>query len=807
MRPEGVITAMSETILVADVGIDARSAGSEAVYTYRVTLDTHIGAAHFVPLGVRRVIGYVLALRQVPPESLGFPESQLKALGPMVEGIDLPEQVVALIHEVVLQTLAPLATAVTLVAPPGIRDRVAMKWSAVGELDGLTATQQETMRVLAESGIVDTKSRPLTLGAKRTLHALERKGLAQRTAVVTPFEERAKKDGLYHLTTDEAKIEQFLIGPGAKKPAQSLTLMRMQGSEAASFTVQEIKILGGVSEVSVKSLIEQGLLIPLTEEPSVHSRPPTPNAHQSRAIEAVCGPIKDKKATQFLLYGVTGSGKTEVYLRCAEEALRWGRQVLYLVPEIALTAQVIAPLRARFGKDVVVMHSNMPPSERLENWMAVRSGKASIVLGARSALFAPFTNLGLIVMDEEHEASYKQENVPRYHTKRLATFLSERFSAPLLMGSATPSIETFSEALQGGVTRLDLPDRTASARLPVVHIEDLTEMYREHRASLFSGRLRSLLLKTLNDGHQAILFLNRRAYSPFVVCRDCGHKFLCPDCSVSLALHQRDKRLRCHHCGYQEKAPDQCPECMGSHVNGFGVGVEKVEEAVRTELPTARVARLDRDTAKKKGALEEVFAKFRAGEIDVLVGTQMVAKGLDFPNVTLVGVIAADVSLNVPDFRASERTFQLLSQVAGRAGRGKTPGEVVIQTFNPTHSSVVCAQTHDYEALYSAVIAEREEAGYPPFKRLVNIYIIGDVATEVTGVAAQVKERASKALPTATILGPTACPIERRSKMWRRHVLLKLEPGGDPSPLRTAFAGLDTKRTRVSIDVDPYNML
>jgi primosomal protein N' (replication factor Y) len=536
------------------------------------------------------------------------------------------------------------------------------------------------------------------------------------------------------------------------------------------------------------------------------SSPPNPNPDQQKAITAICGAVQEGRFERFLLYGVTGSGKTEVYLRCAAEALHWGRQVLYLVPEIALTAQVIGQLRARFGRSVAVMHSNMGAGERLENWLAVRRGEAPVVLGARSALFAPFTNLGLIVMDEEHEASYKQENAPRYHSKRLVEFLARKSGAALVLGSATPSVETFHEASLGQVVRLDLPQRAASARLPEVHVEDMTELYKSGRPSVFSPRLQSLLLETLEKREQAILFLNRRAYSPFIVCRDCGHRFLCPDCSVSLALHRRERRLRCHHCGHQERAPEVCPQCGGGRVSGFGVGAERVEEFVTEAFPGARVARLDRDTTRRKGALEETFAKFRAHETDVLVGTQMVAKGLDFPNVTLVGVVAADVSLNVPDFRASERTFQLLSQVSGRAGRGSSPGEVVIQTFNPTHFAVECARRHDYEAMYAATIEERRGAQYPPFVRIVNVLVLGDDLDDVKSVSAEVGERLRASLAEATVLGPTSCPIERRSRMWRRHVLVKLAPDADPAPVADALRDLGSHRTRVWIDVDAYNL-
>lgn len=795
-------------LLVADVGIDSRSAGAEAVYTYRAFPETRVGQAFFVPLGPRRVLGFVMSLRSVRADELGFDQAQLKPLGDRVEGADLPEATVALAHEASRQTLTPLALSVSLVAPPGIRDRIVTRWRATGvdAPEGLTTAQKEALRVLGESPIEDTKANPVARGAKSALGALERRGLALREQVVAPLVEKQKISGLLRLCRDEKRVEAFVTGAGVKKPAQLVTVMRLQGAEAAQFTVQEVKALGGVSDSTVKSLVDQGLLERIEEGEIERAAPPIPNADQQRAIDCITDSVKASRNERYLLYGVTGSGKTEVYLRAAAEALRLGKQVLYLVPEIALTAQVIGQLRARFGKSVAVMHSNMGVNERLENWLAVKRGTAPVVLGARSALFAPFTNLGLIVMDEEHEASYKQENAPRYHAKRLVSFLGTQFSCPVVMGSATPSVETFFEASSGRVVRLDLPRRAASAQLPEVFVDDMTDLYKSGRPSVFSPRLSALVSETLGRGEQAILFLNRRAYSPFIVCRDCGHRFLCPDCSVSLALHRRDKKLRCHHCGYQVAAPEVCPDCGGTRVSGFGVGAEKVEELVRETFPLARVARLDRDTTKRKGALEEVFAKFRARETDILVGTQMVAKGLDFPNVTLVGVIAADVSLNVPDFRASERTFQLLSQVAGRAGRGSSPGEVVIQTFNPGHVAVECARRHDYLALYDAMIEERRAAQYPPFVRVVNVLVLGDELSDVVSVSSQVAERLRASLVGAAVLGPASCPIERRSRMWRRHVLVKLSPDADPGPVAGAVKGLGDARTRVFIDVDAYNL-
>jgi primosomal protein N' (replication factor Y) len=627
-------------------------------------------------------------------------------------------------------------------------------------------------------------------------------------------------------------VDQFLANEGKKKPAQALTLMRLQLADAgAALTPAEIKAMAGVTDSTIKALLDAALLEKAETGMGAMAKPPVPNPFQQIAIDSIADSVHTKEHRAFLLFGVTGSGKTEVYLRAAGEALKLGRQVLYLVPEIALAAQAIAQLRERFGKSVAVLHSDLSPSERLQNWMAIRSGEASVVLGARSAVFAPLDNLGLIIMDEEHEASYKQESAPRYHAKRLALHLGELHACPVVLGSATPSIESFQEAEAEVLTLLSLPQRAASAQLPEVHIDDLTIGFRRGQPAILSEALHKRLEATLARKEQAILFLNRRAYAPFIICRDCGHQIQCPRCAVSLSFHRHDHRLRCHHCGFQMVPPDTCPKCGGSRITPFGIGTEKVEENVASLFPDARVARLDRDVARRKGVLEETLASFRSGDIDILVGTQIVAKGLDFPNVTLVGVIAADISLNLPDFRSSERTFQLLSQVAGRAGRGTSPGEVVIQTFNPEHVAVVAAQTHDYLQLFEILKEEREVAGYPPFRRLVNIVLssenrrsvldaseeikqllverAGCDATPAGGLSVREERRARLESPGvgAQLLGPVDCVMERLQNRWRRHMLLKLLPDAPLDPIAYALQGFRAKGVQVVVDVDPYSLM
>lgn len=795
-------------VRVADVALDARSGGAAAVYTYRLGGPAKPGDAVFVPLGPRSALGFVVRVYETTESELGFPVANLKQTQSRLEGFGLPEPVMELAQFVAREYLCPLPVALSAAAPPGIKDRLMTSWTLTGErADQLSPVQAEVMRTLQDAGgsLIEGKGKPIPEPIKRALKLLRAKGLVEQTLSLAPTSERRKTEALLSLTGDADQVENFLKKEGRKKPAQALTIMRLQTAERSMLTTAEIKAMAGVTETTVKALLDAGLLQTVSGDPGAQRTPPKPNRYQQLAIDAVHESIAAHEAKAFLLYGVTGSGKTEVYLRCASEALKQGRQVLYMVPEIALATQAITQLRERFGRGVAVLHSELNANERIDSYLRIRRGECPVVLGARSAVFAGLENIGLIVIDEEHEASYKQETSPRYHTKRLAQFLSERHRCPLVLGSATPSIESFYEAEADKITLLSLPQRTASAQLPTVHVLDLKEGYRSGQPTILSDALFERLKETLARDEQAILFLNRRAYAPFVLCRDCGKEAKCPNCAVSLSFHRLDKRLRCHHCGFSMRPPEICPSCGGNRVRAFGVGTEKVEEAVAELLPDAKVARLDRDVASRKGALESVLADFRSGVTQVLVGTQMVAKGLDFPNVTLVGVIAADVSLNIPDFRSAERTFQLLAQVAGRAGRGQKPGEVVIQTFQEDHVAIVTARTHDYLSLYEHQKAEREAAGYPPYRRLVNIMFNGEVQDQV--VAAADQAAALLASVDGELLGPVECALERIQSRWRRHILIKLPANASATPIHDALANFRPKKILVTIDVDPYSLM
>lgn len=444
---------------------------------------------------------------------------------------------------------------------------------------------------------------------------------------------------------------------------------------------------------------------------------------QQRAFEAISEKIHAHEQCTYLLHGVTGSGKTEVYLQTIEEVLNLNRQAMMLVPEIALTPQMVLRFKRRFGDEVAVLHSGLSKGERYDEWQKIRDGKARVSVGARSSVFAPFKNLGMIIIDEEHESSYKQEDYPRYHARDIAQWRSEYHQCPLILGSATPSLESFARAEKGVYELLSLPNRVNQQALPEVEIVDMREELNSGNRSMFSNQLRDAIQQRLDNQEQIVLFLNRRGYASFMLCRDCGHVPQCPNCDISLTYHKSTDQLKCHYCGHQEVPPNQCPNCESEHIRQMGTGTQRVEELLQEAFQEARIIRMDVDTTSRKGAHEKLLNDFGSGKGDILLGTQMIAKGLDFPNITLVGVLNADTMLNLPDFRASERTYQLLTQVAGRAGRHEKEGQVLIQTYNPDHYAIKDVQENDYTAFFQKEMNYRKIGKYPPYFFLINFTI------------------------------------------------------------------------------------
>lgn len=618
---------------------------------------------------------------------------------------------------------------------------------------------------------------------------------------------------------------------------QKEVCLYLQGQAGRPVPAEEILAATGVSASVLTALVKKGLVessleqVPRDhfssysmEEAGPAAVPVALNPDQAAALARILEALDRPEPAGFLLEGVTGSGKTEIYLRVIEEVLKKGKNAFYLVPEIALTPQTVARVRARFGAVVAVFHSGLGQGERFEEWWRVKRGEVRVVVGARSALFAPLANPGLIILDEEHEYTYKQEETPRYHAREVAREICRRVNGLLLLGSATPSLESYRAAETGELIRLTLPRRVLGRPLPEIILVDLREEFKARRFSILSPVLREAIAGCLARGEQVILLLNRRGYATFLICRECGHVLRCSACDVTLTYHRRPNLLLCHYCGYREKPPEICPICRSHHIRYVGRGTQRLEEELNQVYPGARVVRMDLDTTGKKGSHEKIYEDLRKGKIDILVGTQMVAKGLDLPNVTLVGIVNADVALNLPDFRAAERTYQLLTQAAGRAGRGEKPGLVVIQTFNPGHYSIAALRNNDAEGFYRRELLYREAGKYPPFTGLIRLVFSGTdpktvmaAARDLTGAIKEaVKRKAAGGTPGRSgcgdeIIGPQPAVIEKVQNRYRWHTLLKTADldfyTGFLPELIAGYHRKNRQKVRVIVDENPYSML
>lgn len=536
------------------------------------------------------------------------------------------------------------------------------------------------------------------------------------------------------------------------------------------------KELLDISSSALSTLIEKGVLLPIKKEDYRmkyevgKDQKKVLTSSQQLVVDSV---LKDERHVPFLLFGVTGSGKTEVYMQIIEEVLKEGKTAIILVPEISLTPQMVEQFSNRFGNQIAALHSALSEGEKYDEWRRIARGEANIVIGARSAIFAPLKNIGIIIMDEEHSDSYKQgDKNPRYHARDIAIWRGKYHSCPVLLGSATPSLESMARAEKGVYELLMLKERVNGKSLPSV---DIIDMNREAKnsSSHITNRLLTELSFCIERGEQAILFLNRRGFSTFVTCKNCSETIKCPNCDITLTYHKSNRMLRCHYCGYATPLPKVCPHCKEEALSDLGVGTEKIEEELHSLLPNARVLRMDVDTTSRKGAHKKMIAAFRNHEYDILLGTQIVAKGLDFSDVTLVGVINADTSLNIPDFRSSENTYSLLSQVAGRSGRSQKTGKVYIQTFNPDHYAISFVKKHDYLGFYREEMKIRRRLGYPPFYFLCYLKISGKEADYLFQEALKIKRSLERNLHHTTILGPTTLAVFKVNNIYRYGIILK----------------------------------
>jgi len=635
------------------------------------------------------------------------------------------------------------------------------------------------------------------------------------------FENRVKDKTLnfVYLKKDIIDIEEDIENGIIKSDKQKRVLNFLIQNDGIQ-TV-DLEILTDTTNVVLKAL-EKKEYIEIIEQ-KVDRNPfenknikPTNNLklteEQQVAFESINEAIKNNEYKEVLLYGVTGSGKTEIYLQLIGEVLKKEKTAIVLVPEISLTPQMVDRFIARFGENkIAVLHSKLSIGERFDQWNKIKSGECKIVIGARSAIFAPVQNLGLIIIDEEHDSSYKSESNPRYNAKELAGFMAKKNNIPLILGSATPDINTYYKAQTGQIELLQLSKRANEASLPNVEIVDLRQELANGNRSILSTKLYSKIEENLENKKQTILFLNRRGYSTFVMCRECGYTVKCKSCNITMTYHLNENRLKCHYCGHEQRNVLECPECKSKNIKYFGTGTQRLEDEINKIFPTASTIRMDIDTVNKKNSHEEILNKFKNENIDILIGTQMVVKGHHFPNVTLVGVIAADSSLYLEDYRSNERTFQILTQVAGRAGRESLPGEVVIQTYNPDNFAIECSKKQNYNIFYETEIELRKQLKYPPFCDIISIGLTDIDENKIKNVAEKLYEYISNYIKKEKlgdiIYKPLPCPIDKIKNRYRWRIILKGKLTGKLIDIiNWAINNSNNKTTRIIVDTNPSNL-
>ncbi|WP_084024396.1 primosomal protein N' [Vulcanibacillus modesticaldus] len=621
------------------------------------------------------------------------------------------------------------------------------------------------------------------------------------------------------LSNEHLLLEIAELSKQARKQREVLEYFLFNQINEVSLSTLMSKL--NINRSTIQSLVKKGYLEVIKKETArdpykdrnFQDKRVTLTVEQEQVLRKIVSSFNGEEIKPFLLHGVTGSGKTEIYLQSIEEVLKEGKDSIVLVPEISLTSQMVERFKGRFGSLVAVIHSRLSQGEKLDEWRRIQRGDAKIIIGARSAIFAPVRNLGLIIIDEEHESSYKQEENPKYHVREVAKWRASYHNAVLVLGSATPSMESYFNAQNNQYYLLELPNRILGRKMPKIELVDMRDELRVGNRSMFSQTLQEKIDDRLNKQEQIVLFLNRRGYSTFVMCRSCGYVMKCPHCEISLTYHHTNRVLRCHYCGYTVSDPQNCPECGSKHIRYFGTGTQKVEEELVKRFPGVRVIRMDVDTTSKKGAHDKLLASFRKHEADILLGTQMIAKGLDFEKVTLVGVIAADTLLRLPDFRAAERTFQLLTQVSGRAGRHHLSGDVVIQTYTPEHYSIQYASNHDFQSFYKQELKQRKMMDYPPFRKLIVVHFSHQQLPNVMKASQLfVKELNRLVSRDVEILGPVTSPISRIKDRNRFQCMIKYNDESSTlnkvnQTISLLIEGLKDRNLLISVDVDPYVLM
>ncbi len=784
-------------MVYAQVALDISTRALDCAFDYGVpeALESQavVGATVLVSFGHRQAVGYIVSLSDRP--SAKIRADHILPIQQVLVSSSFDEVAGQLALWIAKEYACPLSEALHPFLPPGQSVRVRKRTAcpvdtAAHEKEDSPHTMWEL--VCEQAGPVDDRWVCLT------------------------------EEGKSFVPSRRASRQRAIVSALAAGPSRMAELVAtIPGASSVVSTLERRGIVAVESRRRVRGSAEQTT----TLSSAIAHRPEHLTQGQEEALLAIREAIAAQRGDVVLVDGVTGSGKTEVYLAAIEHVLRQGKGAIVLVPEISLTAQTVGRFRSRFGDDVAVLHSRLSVGERFDQWDLIHRGDVHVVVGARSALFAPLTNVGLIVVDEEHEASYKQDSAPRYHAREVAAKLAQLRGAALVLGSATPSLESLERCQRPTYRdavwrRVVMDERPGKAQLPTVKIADMTQEFAAGNRSIFSRDLRQALLDIEERREKAVLLLNRRGFATFLMCRECGCVPTCPHCSTSLAYHERTHALVCHTCGrsWPTRAwPDpstSCPNCGSRYLGQFGVGTQRVEDELQALLgDDVSIIRMDADTTRTKGAHQRLLERFDASDCAVLIGTQMVAKGLDFPEVTLVGVVNADTTLKLPDFRAAERTYDLLEQVAGRAGRGDRPGRVIIQTYWASHPAIASVATHDRSTFLASELDSRREAYYPPFARLTNVVVWGLDAKKVRDAANEIATQARQEASHRDgwhVLGPAECARGRVKDRTRWHVLIKTPTNADPGPVLSACVshlGSLAKHVRVAIDVDAYDLM
>jgi primosomal protein N' (replication factor Y) len=827
-------------------------------YTYRLpgdmSLRAQAGCRVVVPFGKKLVTGFIVALSdRFDGEITAHEVREVEEL--VDEAPIISPDILALTRWMADYYYAPwgecLRTALPAGATVATEQTLTITEAGRSALEHVSAgfswssTKYQALELLAGSGTLSLREleRQMTKpAAAAVIRQLERAGfvsvlrrvgdgrmkpkLQNAVRLVKPPAEAGpapeEEEGASHRANGKAKA-RGAAGEARPLTAAQLRVIEMLESTGDAVGLSELLETAGVSASVVRTLEKRGLVEifarevrrdPLAGVAQEQMELVTLSEEQRDALEQIVAKVAERSYATFLLHGVTGSGKTEIYIRAMREATRRGMTALMLVPEIALTPVFSRRLRTMFGDAVAILHSSLSDGERTDEWRRIKEGEARVVIGTRSAVFAPLEDLGVIIVDEEHETSYKQDETPRYHGRDTAIMRAVQAGAVVVLGSATPSLESFHNAHTGKSTYIRLKARFGNRPLAQVQTVDMREVFKRYgKQQTFSDELKAAIAETFERGEQSIILLNRRGFSSFALCRSCGTAIRCPNCDVTLTYHRYNSSLLCHYCNYVRPAPRACPACDGPYIQYVGEGTEQLEQKLGEMFPELNIARVDRDTTRRRGSFEHIIMEFAAGTIDMLVGTQMLAKGHDFHNVTLVGVISVDAGLSLPDFRAAERTFQLLTQVAGRAGRGDLPGRVIIQTYHPEHYSLACARHQDYEAFYRREISFRRTMHYPPFTALINICVRDKEHDRASNAAVDLARELREAARDSSlrVLGPAPAPLARLKGEHRFQILIKA------SSRRRAREALDFAMDRAvssghnprsfSIEVDPISLM